>query len=194
MRHVCLVLTFISLAVPVFARQTNATSTQPSVSATPADAAKAAAAQPATKKPSRTFTNKDLKADFTTPTAPAPTGDTGGSTSTGSPAGDSSGGLVGLRDEKYWKDRMRGLQKQLETDERRLKVANDGLNEIKRVVGSMALVMTDPTHKSWLDERNRLQAEHAEATAAVKRDQEAIAKLEEEARRNNVPSGWLRLP
>ena len=95
---------------------------------------------------------------------------------------------------KDWKDRMRGLQQQLEADEHRLKVANNGLNEIKRVVGSMALVMTDPTHKSWLDERNRLQAEHAEAAAAVKRDQEAIAKLEEEARRNGAPSGWLRLP
>lgn len=93
------------------------------------------------------------------------------------------------KDEAYWKARMRDLQSALDTDQIRL-IAMEG---------RVASLTADFTHTTNVAERVVLRREREGAVtevtrlkAAVLADMKAIGTAEEEARRANVPPGWLR--
>lgn len=79
------------------------------------------------------------------------------------------------KDETWWKDQMRVLVVQLEADQRLLAAA-------ERQMDSTTLRLT----------YDQATAEYNKLIAAVASDRAAITRLEEDARRANVPPGWLR--
>jgi chromosome segregation ATPase len=134
------------------------------------------------KKPSRVLTNKDLKAsDNVAPPAPADNAD---KTGDGQPKDEAPAG-----DEQAWRQKMADARTALERSEMHL----DALQN--RIDGLWAQFTA---HDNYV-ERERIEADRKKALAEYDRvkaeiedHKKAIADLEEQARRANVPPGWLR--
>lgn len=89
--------------------------------------------------------------------------------------------------EEHWKNRMRELRARLDADGLALASARVQLRDVERYIradGSMPPVVADNVFAA--------RARVTELAAAIVFDEGQIANLEEEARRANVPSGWLR--
>jgi DNA repair exonuclease SbcCD ATPase subunit len=157
----------------------------------------------AIKESGKVYTNDDLKG------VPAPAAD---SSDTATPAGDVSkdGAAAGgkgassdekktadaakeskepARDQKYWADRMAGLQTSLQRGQAFAEALQVQINALttdftNRDDPAQRAVVGENRQKA-LDELDRLKKQ-------VEDDQKAIDDLEEEARRENVPPGWLR--
>jgi chromosome segregation ATPase len=142
------------------------------------------------KKPSRVITNKDLKAsDNVAPPvpaesqAPAPaSADNADKTDDGQPKAEAS-------DEQAWRQKMTDARTALERSQMHL----DALQN--RIDGLWAQFTA---HDNYV-ERERIEADHKKALAEYERvkaeiegQKKAITDLEEQARRANVPPGWLR--
>jgi len=108
-----------------------------------------------------------LDAQATVPAIPAPV------VSTTAPV--PVGAIEPVKDEAWWKDRMRVLKARLDADRFELAAA-------ERSIDSASLRLTQD---QAIAERNRLRA-------AVAADLSAIESLELEARRAGIPPGWLR--
>jgi len=159
-----------------------------------ADAKKAAAAKDGKAEPAKTYTNADLK-DVAPlkPMEPVPV----------KPAADplpvpqseaSYQGEQINRGEGYWKDRMRVLTTQIDTDTLALQAATDRLT---RYLRELEQSRVDVNGIPLVSRTAKIQADFARdevsrLTATVAADRTAVARLEEEARRANVPPGWLR--
>ena len=143
------------------------------------------------KKPSRVLTNKDLKAsDNVAPPAPvdgqapAPApADNADKTEDGQPK------PVAPSDEQAWRQKMTDARTALERSQMHL----DALQN--RIDGLWAQFTG---HDNYV-ERERIEADRKKALAEYDRvkaeiedQKKAIADLEEQARRANVPPGWLR--
>jgi len=140
------------------------------------------------KKPSRVITNKDLKAsDNVAPPAPAEgqapaPADNTDKTDDGQPKAEAS-------DEQVWRQKMADARTALERSQMHL----DALQN--RIDGLWAQFTA---HDNYV-ERERIEADRKKALAEYDRvkaeiedQKKAIADLEEQARRANVPPGWLR--
>ena len=142
------------------------------------------------KKPSRVITNKDLKAsDNVAPPepaegqAPAPApADNADKTDDGQPKAEAS-------DEQVWRQKMADARTALERSQMHL----DALQN--RIDGLWAQFTA---HDNYV-ERERIEADRKKALAEYDRvkaeiedQKKAITDLEEQARRANVPPGWLR--
>ncbi len=94
-------------------------------------------------------------------------------------------------DEAYWFSRMQGLQTQLDTDTIALSAAEKRAAKMKADFDE-AVLSTRVVDR--LQEQRALDArdEASRVKAAVDADKAAIGALEEEARKANVPPGWLR--
>jgi hypothetical protein len=174
------------------------------VSPTPAytqslgELAKAEEARRATiKQPAKIYTEKDLvvprDVPATTLVPPLPA-------ATPAPVAVAAITTAVVKDESYWKDRMRVLRAQLDADQ-----------TFEQEAAARELRLNDLAHRSTADSRDAIgrfttdRRQLAEATrawqdavaetgrlrAAILNDKRAIMSLEEEARRAGVLPGWL---
>lgn len=125
--------------------------------------------------PTKVYTNADLLSEDALRPAPAPPTTVTPSTD------DKTMSTSAVKDETYWKERMRALVAQRDND------ITQG-NAAYRLVGSLMGVRTP----FLLSEQARAIADLGRWTAQIQNDKRAISDLEEEARRAGVPPGWLR--
>jgi hypothetical protein len=177
-----------------------------------ADAAKkaedqrsAAAAKRQTEKPDErekarktSFSDADLKPDPYAPSTPPPVAKapeaaapTGAAPTAAAPVSSGNGVENGYEqhDEVWWKKRMTELRSRLSADELQLGAMEVRVKSLTNDfngsdIASQRLVLRD--------QRERALTEAASLKAIVQTDKKNIATAEEEARRANVPAGWLR--
>lgn len=183
----CVVL--MAVLVPPWAAASGQT---PPPTLAQAAARAAEAQQKAGPKPARVFTNADLRhEDEAAPVSPAAKPE-------GTPPPPAPGPAAGrvalnesydmLRDEPYWKNRMRDVDSQalrsaalvveLRGQVARLTRELEGSSGFQRVVANR--------------ERLSVSTELTRAIAAAAADAHAVELVREEARRARVPPGWLR--
>ena len=191
MRNELLLITLISaLAVPCTGRAQSL-----------ADVAKAEAARrKAQRAPTKTYTNETLSgtlqgADVSSPPAPP---DAAGNGAPAKPAAASSAAPdanpnAAAPDEKkteaYWKSRVTALQQSLA----RNKVLTEAMQSRINALNAEALAVDDPGRHATL--QTNLTASAAELQRLKqegdKQNKDLLA-VQEEARRANIPPGWLR--
>ena len=162
----------------------------------------------AIKKPSKVYTTEDLRRDSsgsspTTVSAPAaptnestpstPSSATSGSTSSagtkpdGKPPAESSS--QGAKDQAFWKGRITQAREQLE----RTKTLADAMQSRINALNTDFANTDDPAKRSGVErDRQKALAELERLKKETKEVTKSIADIEEEARRANVPPGWLR--
>ena len=146
-------------------------------------------------KGGKTYTNKDLGA-VPAPTTPPPATSTPSTGSSGSSPAASSGSSETpaakpqeTKDQAYWSGRMKGLVTQVERDQSYATAMESRVNGLS----TDFVNRDDPAQRSAIAiERDKATAELNRLRNAVSDGQKAIAALEDEARRANVPPGWLR--
>jgi len=100
---------------------------------------------------------------------------------------DKAGG--GPRDQKFWSERRKGLQDNLDRDTTYIAALQSRINGLT----TDFVNRDDPAQRANIDrERQKAIAELARLKKQVEDDKKAITDLEEEARRAGVPPGWLR--
>jgi hypothetical protein len=99
------------------------------------------------------------------------------------PAADTS------KDEKFWRDRLAAARDAL----RRSQTFADALQSQINGLYTEFVNMSDPAQRSLIEQK-RLGAiaEQDRVKADIARQTKALAEIEDEARRANVPAGWLR--
>jgi hypothetical protein len=166
----------------------------------------------AIKKPSKVYTTQDLRRDSsgstpTTVSAPAaPTKESTPSSSTPSPGTNGSAGSAnaapndkpatatesssqGAKDQAFWKGRITEAREQLE----RTKTLADAMQSRINALNTDFVNTDDPAKRSGVErDRQKARAELERLQKEMKEGTQAIADIEEEARRANVPPGWLR--
>lgn len=165
----------------------------------------------AIKKPSKVYTTEDLRRDsrgsspttVSAPTAPTnestpstsstPSSATSGSTSSagakpdGKPPAESSS--QGAKDQAFWKGRITQAREQLE----RTKTLADAMQSRINALNTDFANTDDPAKRSGVErDRQKALAELERLKQETKELTKSIADIEEEARRANVPPGWLR--
>jgi hypothetical protein len=165
----------------------------------------------AIKKPSKVYTTEDLRRDSsgstpTTVSAPAaptsastpsssstPSPATTGSTSSagaepnGKPPAESSS--PGAKDQASWKGRITQARDQLE----RSKTLADAMQSRINALNTDFVNTDDPAKRSGVErDRQKALAELERLKREIKEATKGITDIEEEARRANVPPGWLR--
>jgi hypothetical protein len=95
----------------------------------------------------------------------------------------------GVRDQKYWRDRMDTARVALERDSGYADAMQTRINALT----------TDFTNRDDPSQRSAIERDRQKALSELDRlrkqiddDKKAISELEEEARRAGVPPGWLR--
>jgi hypothetical protein len=153
--------------------------------------------QPAAK----VYTNEDLTRGGDTPPAPA-VGAPGPAPATTTPAGENkaaeakaaeekkaAASAESPKDEKYWRGRITAARSALE----RSKIFLDALQSRINALGTEFVNIDDPAHRAQVDQdRQRLIAEQERVKTDITQQTKAITDTQEEARKANVPPGWLR--
>ena len=156
-------------------------------------AKKEEARRKAVRKPSKVYTNSSLatpdvvtSAPPSTPAAAPASESTSSNASPGAPAQAKPGEV---KDQAYWASRMAKARDDL----RRIQMFGDALQT------RINSLRTDFVNRDNRVEREKIEKDLNSALSEldrVKKDidagQKAIAAIEDEARRANVPSGWLR--
>ena len=94
-----------------------------------------------------------------------------------------------VKDQKYWAERAQGLQAQLARD----RVYAGGLQSRVNALTADFVNRDDPAQRAAIAaERQKILDELTRLNTAITTDTQAIADFEEEARKANVPPGWLR--
>jgi len=181
MRPLLLAVT-LSAGLPVLAQSADQSLAE--VSRKAEAARNAAPRRPAAK----VYTNKDLPA--VAQPSPAPVATSASAPAPVTPAPPSAGQLPpGATDEAYWRNRMRPLRERLDSARA---LADDTQRRAETLMRSadrcfaIGIVCADYT------ESLRLTDAHKALVADVARAERDVAALEDEARRANVPPGWLR--
>jgi hypothetical protein len=154
-------------------------------------AAREALRRQATPKSVRSLTNDDVNG---LPRRPAPTVPVGDVTdTTQKPAAGAAPGAAKLpgdtRDEAWWRTSVTDARRALERDQ----LLADALQSSVNALTTEWSARDDPAQRQLLMER-RTQAvgELERMKEQITFDRKVIADLEEAARRDNVPAGWLR--
>lgn len=93
------------------------------------------------------------------------------------------------KDQKYWSERQRLLQDQLDRDETFLQAVQTRVNALT----TDFVNRDDPAQRSVIAaDRQKALEDVTRLNAAIVADKKAVADLEEEAHRAGVPPGWLR--
>jgi DNA repair exonuclease SbcCD ATPase subunit len=93
------------------------------------------------------------------------------------------------KDQAYWSGRMKELQTQLQRDQTYVDALQTRVNSL----ATDFVNRDDPAQRGVLaGERQKALGELERLKKQVEATKKAIADLEEEARRANVPPGWLR--
>ncbi len=148
------------------------------------------------RQPSRVYTNADLRPDFTRPTPAAPASGSSfdaaaDATAVEPDTPDAEGAEPGApaQDQAYWANRMAEARTNLE----RSRTFAQALQNRVDALWTDFVNRDNPVERATI-EQERIKA--LEELARVKKDiddhTKAIADIEEDARRANVPRGWLR--
>jgi hypothetical protein len=93
------------------------------------------------------------------------------------------------KDQKYWADRMKGLNGKLAED----KVLADAVQSRINALTADFVNRDDPAQRAVIaSDKQKAVDELARLKQSVVEDTKAIADTEEEARKAGVPPGWLR--
>lgn len=93
------------------------------------------------------------------------------------------------KDEKYWKERMNTLR----TAAARNKILLDALQSRVNALNTDFANRDDPAQRSTIEENRRTAlAEMERVNRETEKLNKAMSDLSEEARKANVPAGWLR--
>lgn len=148
----------------------------------------------AVTKPAKVYTNDDLRPDFSTPrdseTAPvspadpaAPAAEAG----TSAPGTAPTSGAQG--DRAYWNGRITAARAELDRSRMFAEALQTRINSLT----TDAINRDDPAQRSVLEQdRVKSLAELDRITKEITDQTQAIAAIEDEARRAGVPPGWLR--
>jgi hypothetical protein len=95
----------------------------------------------------------------------------------------------GAKDEKYWRDRLASARDALS----RSQTFADALQSQINALYTEFVNMSDPAQRSVIEQKRLAAiAEQDRVKADIVKQTKAVADIEEEARRANVPAGWLR--
>jgi len=151
----------------------------------------------------KTYTDKDLKsvpappvdappADKPADAAKAPDAAAGDKAAADKKVDDKApkaDAKTAVKDEDYWSSRMAALREQLDRDETYLSALQNRIDSLT----TDFVNRDDPAQQSKIyADRQKALAELDRLKKAVEEDRRAIPALEEEARREGVPAGWLR--
>jgi hypothetical protein len=154
-------------------------------------------------KPSRVYTNKDLKegrdsgAAATGPdvpaapsaAAPATPGETGTESAEPAEQADAKSDQDAAATEQSWRARMKEARGQLD----RSKMFAEALQTRANSLWADFTARDDPAQRAAIEtDRKKTLAELDRVKGEIEAQTKAIADLEEEARRAGVPPGWLR--
>lgn len=142
-------------------------------------------------KGGKTYTNKDL-GSVPPSSAPPPSASVASQAPAGTPAESPDakpGATSDVRDQAYWRGRMKGLLTQLDRD----KTYADAMQSRVNALTTDFVNRDDPAQRAVIEtDRQKALTELDRLKVSVTGTQKAIVDLEEEARRANVPPGWLR--
>ncbi len=159
-----------------------------------ADVAKKEEERRKTAKPAdKTYTNKDLgtlPAGTPPPPQPAkPAASTDPAAKETEKPADQEKEKEPVKDQAYWAGRMKELQTQLQRDQTYVDALQTRVNSL----ATDFVNRDDPAQRGVLSsERQKALGELDRLKKQIEATKKAIADLEEEARRANVPPGWLR--
>ena len=151
----------------------------------------------AVKAPSKVYTNDSLRAeDGGAPPAPRAAAD---STASGTPAAGTKPATASppapaaatdsSKDEKYWRERIAHARSELKRSQAFYEALQSQINGLY----TQFVNMDDPAQRALI-EKKRLAAiaEQDRVKTEIATQNKAITDIEDEARRANVPAGWLR--
>ena len=142
------------------------------------------------KAAGKTYTNKDL--GTLPPGTPAPPPPAKPATpADADPAKDAEkpADKEPVKDQAYWAGRMKELQTQVQRDQTYVDALQTRVNSL----ATDFVNRDDPAQRAVLTgERQKALGELDRLKKQIEAGKKAIADLEEEARRANVPPGWLR--
>lgn len=93
------------------------------------------------------------------------------------------------KDEKYWRDRLAGARDALQ----RSQTFADALQSQINGLYTEFVNMSDPAQRAIIEQKRLAAiAEQDRVKADIAKYTKALADIEDEARRANVPAGWLR--
>ena len=151
------------------------------------------------KAPSKVYTNGDLKSEPGSAPAPAPApqaGATGTQQVPPSPSGvqppkegDKPATDEPKKDEAYWKARVAKVRDDLQ----RAQTFADALQSRINALTTDFTARADPAQRAVIgNDRQKALAELDRVKKEIEANTKAIADIQEEARKANVPSGWVR--
>lgn len=162
-----------------------------------ADVAKASNAdKKAQPKPTKVYTNDNLRQDITpSPAAPADgsaaaaPSDTAAATTTTAAIDAAPAADTGNRDEKYWRERMTAARAALDRSESAAGAYQSQINGLTQDFVNR----DDPAQRAVIEKnRTKAVAELERTQREIAAAKKAIATIEDEARKAGVPAGWLR--
>ena len=171
------------------------TASVPLAGQTLADVAKKEEERRKTVKASgKTYTNKDL--GTLPPGTPAPPAQPPAAAATDAAAAkdkdkeaEKSGEKEPVKDQAYWAGRMKELQTQVQRDQTYVDALQTRVNSL----ATDFINRDDPAQRGVLaGERQKALGELDRLKKQIETNKKSIADLEDEARRANVPPGWLR--
>jgi hypothetical protein len=159
------------------------------------------------RAPSKTYTNDDLKGDNNGATVASPTPSSAAPASPmpaatpaqgakpaataakPDPAKDAAAQQEPKKDEKYWRDRITAAQQAMA----RNKVLVDALQSRVNALNTDFVNTDDPAQRAVVAEnRQTALAEMDRVKKDIDTRTKEITAIQEEARKANVPAGWLR--
>lgn len=155
----------------------------------------------AAKTPAKVYTNDDLKSvgdsGAAPPAAPASAPVPASKPATGSAdakaadakAAEAKKSAAAPRDEKFWRDRITAARSALSRSQAFVEALQSQINGLT----TEFVNMDDPAKRAGIEKR-RIEAiaEQDRLKKEIQEQTKAIAAIEEEARREGVPAGWLR--
>jgi hypothetical protein len=146
------------------------------------------------KESGKTYTNKDLGSLPPGTAAPPPAAQPPAATANDAAAAkdkeaEKPGEKEPVKDQAYWAGRMKELQTQVQRDQTYVDALQTRVNSL----ATDFINRDDPAQRGVLSsERQKALSELDRLKKQIEAGKKAIADLEEEARRANVPPGWLR--
>jgi hypothetical protein len=171
----------------------------PAVAQNLADVARAEEARrKAVKGQVKVYTNENLRgADGGEPPAPQPVPAAPATAAPGTTAKPAAPGTKpaapsaaeSLKDEKFWRDRLTAARDAL----KRSQTFADALQSQINGLYTEFVNMSDPAQRALIEQKRLAAiAEQDRVKTDIGKQTKALADLEDEARKANVPAGWLR--
>jgi len=144
------------------------------------------------KQPAKVITNQDLKPGLQPFSEPVPLSSDAAAADAAkggdkAAAGDAS--KDPQKDQKYWTDKKKSLQQNLDRDSGYAEALQVRINALT----TDFVNRDDPVQKSKIEQdRIKALAELERLKKAIDEDKKALVGLEDEARKAGVPPGWIR--